>query len=89
MSKRKPCNPKHIKEVEALKSEYDVVLWATGTYLVEDWLFIYPRNGKWGDRYRRAWGFYDHGNLRQFVEQATENKLSGHYAGDKSVGRVQ
>lgn len=75
MAKNKPTNPKDIAEVEALKGDYEVVFWQAGTWLINDWLFIYPKDQKWGERYRQVYGYYERGNLKEFVETAMENKF--------------
>lgn len=75
MSRRNYTNPIDIEEVEALSEHYDVVKWQAGTWLVEDWLFIYPKDQKWGERYRGAYGYYDRGKLKEFVDEAMQNKF--------------
>ena len=40
MARNKPTNPKDIAEVQALITDYDIVFWQAGTWLVEGWLFI-------------------------------------------------
>lgn len=75
MAKTKPTNPQDIAEVEALRDHYDVEFWQAGTWLVEGWLFIYPKNQKWGERYRQVYGYYERGKLLDFVEKAMENKF--------------
>ena len=76
MSKRKPTNPKDIAEIENLKIfGYDVKFWQSGTWLIDDWLFVYPKNQKDGERYRQVYGHYKRGTLKSFVELANENKF--------------
>lgn len=73
MSNRYQTDPKDINEVEKLKSSYDIVLVQPGVYLLEEWLFIYPKHQKWGHRYEAAYGHYERGHLAEFVEKAVEN----------------
>jgi len=73
-------------EIEELKKSYDVEKTQAGVYLVEDWLFIYPKNQKWGHRYDNAFGFYERGKLKEFVDKATdEYKFPETYYGKVKV----
>lgn len=69
---KKYTNPVDIEEVEALRELYDVEYVQQGVYLVEDWLFIYPRQQKWGHRFDNAFGYYQRGQLKEFVNKATD-----------------
>ncbi len=83
MNRRAYTNPKDIAEVEALsKLGYSVERpinshgdEVAGTWLVEGWLFIWPKNQKYGERYRQVYGYYKRGRLKEFVELAMENKF--------------
>lgn len=65
-------NPSDIQEVESLSRLYDIKLVQAGVYLLDDWLFIYPKSQKWGHRYDNAFGYYERGGLAKFVKKATE-----------------
>lgn len=68
------------EEVEALGDRWTVENPSTGVYLLEGWLFIYPKSKKWGEKYKQAYGFYD--DLETFVEKAlTEYKFEQQYSG--------
>lgn len=85
---RRSTNPSHIAEILILSKEYSIVKHAAGTWLIDDWLFIWPKNCKWGHRYEFAYGHYAFGKLAEFVKQATEKyKLSGQYKGQKVGNR--
>jgi hypothetical protein len=75
MSRNKPTDPRDIKEVEQLSGHYSIEYWQAGTWLIEGWIFIYPKNKKWGERYRQVYGYYERGKLKEFVDTAMENKF--------------
>lgn len=69
---KKYTDPADIKEVEELMDTYSVDNFQTGCYLIDDWLFIWPRRQRWGERYKNQFGYYQRGDLRHFVEHAIE-----------------
>jgi hypothetical protein len=76
MARTKPTDPKNIAEIEALKDDgYTVEFWQAGTWLVDGWLFLYPKDQKYGERYRQVYGYYESGKLKDFVATAMQNKF--------------
>lgn len=83
---RRYTDPADIAEVEALSSDYSVDNFQVGCYLIDDWLFIWPRRQRWGERYKNIFGHYQRGKLKEFVEKAYEGKLTGQ---DQRTIRIQ
>lgn len=75
MSRRKVTDPIDIREVKSLAEHYSIEFWQAGTWLVEGWLFIYPKDQKYGEKFRQVYGFYERGKLKEFVDKAMENKF--------------
>lgn len=75
---RKYTNPVDIEEVESLSDYYSVDNFQEGCYLIDDWLFIWPRRQRWGERYKQLYGHYKRGKLKEFVDTAYESgELTG------------
>ena len=86
---RKKTNYIDIQEIEAVVSKgYSIEKQSEGVYIFDGWLFLWPKSQKWGERYKNRYGYYDRGNLLNFIKEAENYKLTGEYF-IESVMRVE